>query len=147
MKGFTLIELIFVIIIIGILTFVGVSFVPDNTLSDNAKALKNLINLKITNALSYEADMGNDSDKKKVCITFDKDDLNKEENNSKIKYFFKADISSNINTVCFDKFGRPFKDYVDEKDKNLLNENIKIMLKYKNREKEIIIHKLTGYTE
>ena len=147
MRGFTLIELIFVIVIMGILTFVGLSFIPDNTLSDNTKALKYLINTKITYALGYEADMSDENDKKRVCITFDKDELNSEENASKIRYFFKSDISSNIKTVCFDKFGRPFKDEVDDKDKNLLSENVKIMLKYKNHEKYITIHKITGYTE
>ena len=146
-RGFTLIELIFVIILMGILTYIGISFVPDNTLVDNTKELKNLINLKITNALSYEANMSDENDKKRVCITFDKNYLNNEENSSRVKYFFKADITSNIKTVCFDKFGRVFKDYIDKKDKNLLDENVKISLKYKNKEKEIIIHKQTGYVE
>ena len=147
MKGFTMIELIFVIVLMGLLTFVGLSFIPDNTLSDNTKALKNLINMKITNALSYEANMSDENDKKRVCITFNTDSLNSEENASKIKYFFKADISSDVDTVCFDKFGRPFKDSVDDRDNNLLNENIKIILKYKNDEQDILIHKLTGYVE
>jgi len=147
MKAFTLIELIFVIVLMGILTFIGLSFVPDNTLSDNTKALKNLINLKVTNALSYEANMSDENDKKKVCITFDKNYLNNEENSSRVKYFFKADINSTVNTVCFDKFGRPFKDSIDDKDHNLLDGNVKITLKYKNKEKYIIIHKQTGYIE
>ena len=86
MKGFTMIELIFVIVLMGLLTFVGLSFIPDNTLSDNTKALKNLINMKITNALSYEANMSDENDKKRVCITFNTDSLNSEENTSKIKY-------------------------------------------------------------
>ena len=147
MKAFTLIELIFVIVLMGILTFIGFSFLPDNTLNDDTKALKNLINLKITNALSYEANMSDENDKKRVCITFDKNYLNNEENSSRIKYFFKADINSTVSTVCFDKFGRPFENNVDGEDQNLLNENVIIMLKYKNKEKNITIHKQTGYVE
>ena len=145
MKSFTLIELIFVIVIMGILSFIAISYIPDNTLSDNTKALENLIKLKETYALGYEANMNDENDKKRVCITFDKNYINSEENNSKIRYYIKSDISSNIQTVCFDKFARPFKDSVDETDQNLLHKNVTIMLKYKNQEKNITIDQITGY--
>jgi len=147
MKAFTLIELIFVIIIMGILSFIAVSYIPDDTLIDNTKALKNLINLKETYALGYEANMSDDNDKKKVCITFDKNTLNNEENSSKIRYYFKADISSNVQTVCFDKFGRPFENSIDTKDSNLLHKNVTITLSYKNKDKNITIYPITGYVE
>ena len=147
MKAFTLVELIFVIVIMGILTFIGFSFFPDNRLNDEVKALKNLINLKISNALSYEANMSDENDKKKVCITFDRNYLNNEENSSKIKFFFKSEINSSVKTICFDKFGRVYKDYIDNENKNLLHENVKIMLKFNNSQKNIIIHKITGYVE
>ena len=147
MKAFTLIELIFVIVIMGILSFIAISYIPDNTLTDNTKALKNLIKLKETYALGYEANMSDDNDKKKVCITFDKNILNNEENSSKIRYYFKSDISSNIKTVCFDKFGRPFDSSIDKKDKNLLHKNVTITLSYKNKDKNIIIYQITGYVE
>jgi len=147
MKAFTLIELIFVILIMGILSFIAVSFIPDNTLSDDTKTLKDLIKYKETYALGYEANMSDENDKTKVCITFDKDDINNEENLSKVKYFIKSDISSNIQTVCFDKFGRPYENTVDDMDQNLLHKNVVIVLKYKNKTKTIIIHKITGYVE
>ena len=147
MRAFTLIEMIFVLIIIGILSVIAVEFIPDNTLTDNTKALKNLINEKKSFALGYEANMSNSDDKKKVCITFNKDTLNKEENNSKVKYFFKADISSNYDTICFDRFGRVYKNSIDAKNKNLLHENVKITLKYKNKTKTITVHKTTGFIE
>ncbi len=145
MKSFTLIELIFVIVIMGILSFIAISYIPDNTLSDDTKALENLIKLKETYALGYEANMSDENDKKRVCITFDKNYINSEENNSKIRYYIKSNISSNIQTVCFDKFGRPFKDSVDVMDQNLLHKNVTITLKYKNQEKNITIDQITGY--
>ncbi len=147
MKAFTLIELIFVIVIMGILSFIAISYIPDNTLVDDTKALKNLIKLKETYALGYEANMSDDNDKKKVCITFDKNILNNEENSSKIRYYFKSDISSNIKIVCFDKFGRPFDNSIDTKDENLLHKNVTITLSYKNKDKNIIIYQITGYVE
>ena len=147
MKAFTLIELIFVIIIMGVLSFIAVSYIPDNTLTDDTKALKNLIKLKETYALGYEANMSDDNDKKRICITFDKNILNNEENFSKIRYYFKSDISSNVKTVCFDKFGRPFDNSIDIKDKNLLHKNVIITLSYKNKDKNIKIYQITGYVE
>jgi len=147
MKAFTLIELIFVIIIMGLLSFIAVSYIPDNTLTDDTKAIKNLINYKETYALGYEANMSDENDKEKVCITFNKNDINNEENLSKVKYFIKSDISSNVQTVCFDKFGRPFRNSVDDLDQNLLHTNVVIMLQYKDKNKTIIIHKITGYVE
>jgi len=129
------------------LSFIAVSYIPDDTLIDNTKALKNLINLKETYALGYEANMSDDNDKKKICITFDKNTLNNEENSSKIRYYFKADISSNIQTVCFDKFGRPFENSIDTKDSNLLHKNVTITLSYKNKDKNITIYPITGYVE
>ena len=147
MRAFTLIEMIFVLIIIGILSIVAIEFIPDNTLTDNTKALKNLINEKKSFALGYEANMSDSDDNKKVCITFDKDTLNKEENNSRVKYFFKADISSNYDTICFDRFGRVYKNSIDDENKNLLHKNVKITLKYKNKTKTIIVHKTTGFVE
>ena len=146
MKAFTLIELIFVVVLIGILTFVGISYMPDNTLNDDAKALVSLIKLKESKALGYEADMSSE-DKKNVCITFDKDSLNQEENSSKVKYFFKSSISSDYSTVCFDKFGRVFENEVDSKNENLIHKNVTITLQYRNQSKTITIYNITGYAE
>jgi len=147
-KSFTLIELIFVLILIGILSTVAITSIPNNTLSDNTKALKNLINEKKSFALTYEANMSDSNDKKKVCITLTKTALNSEENSSKIKYFFKVDdITSNYNTICFDKFSRVFHDGIDPRDVNLLHQNVTITLKYRGKNSTIIVHKITGFVE
>jgi len=147
-KSFTLIELIFVLILIGILSSVAITSIPDNTLSDDTKALKNLINKKKSFALNYEANMSNINEKKRVCITLTKSALNSEENSSKIKYFFKIDnITSNYNTICFDKFGRVFHDGIDPQDVNLLHQNVTIILQYKGKSKTIVVHKITGLVE
>jgi len=147
-RGFTLIEMIFVLILIGILSTIAISSIPNNTLSDDIKMLKNLINEKKSFALEYEANMSDNNDKKKVCITLTKTALNNEEKNSKIKYIFKSDISSSpYNVVCFDKFGRVFHDEIDAQNKNLLDKNITIMLQYRDKSKIITIHQITGFVE
>jgi len=147
MKTFTLLEMIFVLILMGILSIIAVEYIPDNTLSDDTKALKNLINEKKSFALAYEANMSNAEDRNKVCIDLNADILNQEENNSKIRYFFKSKIVSNYNIICFDKFGRVFHNGIDFQDANLLHQDVNITLIYKDKNKTIIIHPITGFVE
>ena len=145
MKAFSLIELIFVIVIMGILIFSVLEFIPDNTLISDKEMLKLKIMQKKSNALGYKKISFDDY----ICITFDKDYLNEEDKNSseKVHYVFKSDISVyglNGNRLCFDSFGRIYDGEVDINLENLINNVIIIRLIYKNDEKNITIYPLTG---
>ena len=145
MRAFSLIELIFVIVIIGILTFSALEFIPDNTLISDKEMLKLKIMQKKSNALGYKR-IGFDD---YICITFDKDYLNDEDKNSseKVHYRFKSDISVeglSGNRVCFDNFGRIYNNEVDVMLDNLVDDVIIIKLIYRNDEKNITIYPLTG---
>ena len=145
MKAFSLIELIFVIVIMGILTFSAFEFIPDNTLISDKEMLKLKILQKKSNALGYKK-IGFDD---YICITFDKDFLNEEDKNSseKVHYTFKSNISVeglNGNRVCFDNFGRIYDNEVDANLENLINNVIIIKLIYKSDEKNITIYPLIG---
>ena len=145
MRAFSLTELIFVIVIMGILTFSALEFIPDNTLISDKEMLKLKIMQKKSNALGYKK-LGFDN---YICITFDKDYLNEEDENSteKVHYTFKSDISVeglNGNRICFDNFGRIYENEVDVKLENLIDKVITIKLTYKNDEKNITIYPLTG---
>ncbi len=139
MKAFSLIELIFVIVIMGILTFTGLRFIPDETLTVDTQMLKQLILAKKSNALGYKYT----GDSNYTCITLDKDSLNNEYN-----YTFKSDISvnglENGNEVCFDYLGRPYDGKVDYNLTNLLHNDINMILKYRNKEKNITLYPITG---
>ena len=145
MRAFSLIELIFVIVIMGILTFSIFEFIPDNTLISDKEMLKLKIMQKKSNALGYKKIGFNDY----ICITFDKDYLNDEDKNSseKVHYRFKSDISVeglSGNRVCFDNFGRIYNNEVDVMLDNLVDDVIIIKLIYRNDEKNITIYPLTG---
>jgi len=54
MKAFSLTELIFVIIIMGILSFIGLEFIPNETLNSDVQMLKSEILRKKSDAIGYE---------------------------------------------------------------------------------------------
>ncbi|ACM93006.1 prokaryotic N-terminal methylation motif domain protein [Nautilia profundicola AmH] len=146
MKAFSLMELIFVIVIMGILSFIGLQFIPDETLTTDTQILKEKVLQKKSNALGYKF-IGNSD---YVCITFNKDILNNEDKNSneKVHYKFKSNIEvyglNNGNTICFDNAGRPFDGEIDENLTKIIHTNIIISLKYKNNEQNFTIYPITG---
>ena len=153
MRGFTLIELIFVILILALMSAVAVYYIPDTTLDNNAKVLKEKILDKRSNSINFISNEGN-----LTCIEFDIDKLNKDENSSRVKFRFSKRISFNLKgcdnkagisfennkTICFDKFGRPFVGEVDDKLKNLCNNNVIISLNYRDKEKNITVYTISG---
>ena len=154
MRGFTLIELIFVIIILAIISAVGVYYIPDPTLQESANVLKSKILNKRSNAINFITKSENNI----TCIEFNITKLNKEENSSRVKYHFSKRVTlkttgcknnANIDfetnkTICFDSYGRPFVGEVDEKLDNLCQNDANISIDYKNKEKNIIIYKISG---
>jgi len=150
MKAWTLIELIFVILIVGLISIVGVNSIPDNTLLNNSKFLYNKILEKKSNAIAFEADMNNSEENRSVCITFTKEWIQNDENYSKVKFNFsnRINISATNSTICFDYLGRPYAGAVDlDNFSNLLHNEVNISLDYNNKEKNITIYPISGYVE
>jgi len=131
-----LFELIVVLVVIGILIFVGFLQIPNNIAFEDKVVLKSILYQKESNAMKYEVYGVDDS----VCVYFDKNVLDKKEN-----YFFKSEIISPFDYICFDKFGRVYKGEIDKNLSNLLHEKFSIIIKYKNQEK-ITIYPI-GYIE
>jgi len=152
MKAWTLIELIFVILIVGLLSIGAVNSIPDNTLLNNRNFLYNKILEKKANAIAFEADMNNSEENRSVCITFTNDWLKKDENYSKVKFNLsnRITVTSTVSTVCFDYLGRPYDGAVDlDSLDNLLHDEVNVTLKYNvdNKEKNITIFPISGYVE
>jgi len=145
MRAFSLVELIFVLVIMGILVFVGMQFIPNETPLSDKEVLKKLILTKKTNALGYRVYGENNE----TCIILTKDAINKEENNSRIKYYFKSTIQinglKNGNVLCFDYLGRPYDGEVEKDMSNLVKNFVIITLSYKNKEKNLTCYPITGY--
>ena len=150
MKAFTLIEMIFVIILVGLISIGAINALPDNTLLNNTNFIYNKILEKKANALSFMAKMDDSDENRSVCITFDEDWLRNDENYSKVKFDFshRVRVSSDVKTICFDYLGRPYKGNVDLiYFNNLLHKNVDINITYNNSNKKIIIHPISGFVE
>jgi len=146
-KSFTLIELIFVIIIVGILSIGAINALPDNTLINNTNYIYNKILEKKTNSLGFEADMQNEDENRSVCITFDKNWIKNDEKYSKVKFNLskRVSIRATNSTVCFDYMGRPYGGSVDlDKFSTLLHNEVNVTISYNNKEKNITIYPITG---
>jgi prepilin-type N-terminal cleavage/methylation domain-containing protein len=144
MKAFSLIELIFVLVIMGVLTFIGMQFIPNETPLSDAEVLKKLILNKKTIALGYKI-YGENND---TCIRLNKDYINEEENLSRVKYKFKSDISTNglsSDLLCFDYKGRPCDGECDENLSSLLTKFVIITLSYNKKEKNLTLYPISGY--
>ena len=149
MKSFTIIELIFVIIIVGVLTIVGMESIPDNTLNNNTNFVYNKILEKQANGIGFNANMNNGEENRTVCITFDKDWIKNDENYSKVKFNLsnRISISADIDTICFDALGRPYNGAIKNDYSNILHNKVQVTINYKNNSKNIIIYPMTGYVE
>ena len=145
MRAFSLIELIFTIAIMGILTIVGLSFLPNETPLSDAEILKKIILTKKTNALGYKVFSENND----TCLRITQDYINSEENQSKVKYRFKSTISVNgLNSnslLCFDYLGRPYNGVVEKNLSNILNNNVIITLNYHNKEMNLTLLPISGF--
>jgi Tfp pilus assembly protein FimT len=152
MKGWTLIELIFIILIVGILSIIGMNSISDNTLLNNTNFLYNKILEKKANAIGFEANMNNNEENRSVCITFTNDWIKNDENYSNVKFNLsnRVSINSTVKTVCFDYLGRAYNGAVnlDTLD-NLLHDEVNVTLKssVNNKERRIIIFPITGHVE
>jgi len=150
MKSFTIIELIFVIIIIGLLAIGAINAIPDNTLLNNTNFIYNKILEKKANALNFEANMSNGDENRTVCITFTKEWIKNDEQYSNVKFNLsnRITITPQIQTICFDYLGRGYNGSVDlEKFKNLLHSDIEINVSYKDQVKTIVINPITSNVE
>ena len=150
-SGFTMIELIFVIVLMGILVGIGTSFIPNNHLRNDTNFLLLQIKNQQKNAIGYDvADFShawsepeaNSSDYNRTCIEFDKAWLEARDKDSTHPYKFdpKTTITADKDHICFDNLGRAYL------NAQLLNSVTKITLTYPNKPKKVIlIYPLSGY--
>lgn len=145
-KAFTLIELIFVIVIIGIMAGVASTSFKTNYLLDDT----NFIVAKIKEAqflgIGYEhLDFGGNSlgvDFNSGCIDINNTVLEESATNAnEVDYKLHVD-DFDYGIICFDSKGRPHN---NDFDGTLLTTQKKFTFKYADKEREIIIEPITGY--
>lgn len=148
-NAFTLLELIFVIVIIGIMAGVGISSFSPKYLRDDA----NFIAMKIREAqflgIGHEhlnfGGTSNGVDYKSGCIYLN--DTNLSESASKaneISYKIHSTLKGGLNnkTICFDSKGRP---HYDDFNGTLITEQKVLTLKYNDKNVSIKLEPITGY--
>lgn len=147
--SFTILELIFVIVIISVIAIGAKNALPDNTLLNNTNYIKSKILDKRANALAYETNLSNSEDEHLVCMKFDRDWIKEDEKKSRVKFHLsqKIKISADSN-LCFDYLGRTHKDSINlDSFDTLLHKSVDINIKYNDKNKTIRIYPITGYAE
>jgi len=131
-KAFTLIELIFVIVIIGIITGVGVNSFKTHYLINDVNFIVGKIRATQYQGIGYsKVQFGTTTELNSSigCITLDKDSLN--DTNYKIHSTLVGNLKGE--TLCFDEKGSP----------SLSEDNLSI--EYKNKTVTLKIQPITGY--
>ena len=147
-KAFSMIELIFIIIILGILATTMKMNMPDNRILLDVNFITQKIKEKQIYALSYDnfnytTSTFNDN---KTCIYINKYALNLDEKNSTkanpYQINSRTTITPNDLNICFDNLGRPFN--MNTNVNNFTNMPILFDIVYKDRNKTIKIMPFSG---
>jgi len=142
-RAFSMVELIFIIVLLGIMAKVGVSFIPDNKLLSDTHYIAMKIKEAQKNAIGYD-DFNfsnprlwniNRSDFNRTCI-----DVNETFLQALDDYHFVADITETFERFCFDNYGRPYNVL-----EQLLIENVDINVSYNNKTNTISVLPMSGY--
>ena len=143
-SAFTMVELIFVIVLMGILAYIGGNFLPDNRLLNDTNFLTMKIKQAQKNALLCDVvgflkpwSVENNS----TCIDLDTAKLEAKETKAQKPHKFSSTLSVDGNSIlCFDEFGRPYQ------GEQLLLKNLDMNLTYKMQNyKSILVMPMSGY--
>ncbi|WP_457748858.1 type II secretion system protein [Sulfurimonas sp.] len=146
-KAYTLIELIFVIVIIGILAGVGFYYFKPHYLQNDRDFVELKLNTVRYEGLNYDKrNPSSNMDYSIGCIT--KNDLLTSEGtiDKHYKTHSTISLSPNENILCFDTLGRVHDGTDGNKttQDSLLTQDILITLHYNNKEKNITIDHFSG---
>ncbi len=145
-KAYTLVELIFVIVIIGVLAGVASSSFKSDYLAADMDYIAAKIKEAQYKGIGYEHKVfGSDiapADLDNGCIRLEKSALESHATRGDVKYVLHVD-AFDAGTLCFDAKGRPHE--TDFSLGTLLNVKKEINLSYNGTTKQIIILPLSGF--
>ncbi len=142
-NAFTMVELIFVIILVGILAGIGSNFMPDNRLLNDTNFLTLKIKEKQRNAIGYDINgfaKPWSKENNLTCIDFNTTILEEEDSHTQKPHKFNSAISVDANrTLCFDEYGRPYQ------SERLLLKILDINVTYNQKVKQLSVMPISGY--
>ena len=145
MKAITLIELIFVLIIIGILTSVGFySAKPNYLLQDGIMVQKRLLQARYEGIMYNKQNFDNFISSKIGCVALD--ELNRSEDG--YRFHSSLEINDSLNPLCFDSFARPHKSGDSNKtslDTLVTQKSWLLSIRYNNKELKFFVLPESGY--
>jgi prepilin-type N-terminal cleavage/methylation domain-containing protein len=149
-KAFSMIELIFVIVLLGIMAKIGVSFIPDNKLLSDTHYIAMKIKEAQKNAIGYDTFSFGQTEYWKMPVTYSKDfnltciDVNETFLEALSDYRFTKQEIIPVKPLdkkfCFDSYGRPFGS-----SEQLLLKNVDINVSYNNKTNTISVLPMSGY--
>ena len=142
-SGFSMVELIFVIVLMGILASSGGNLLPDNRLLNDT----NYIIMKIKE--TQKNAIGNDingfgvpwsKESNSTCIILNKTGFESKDKKSQKPHKLSSTLSVGGNvTLCFDEYGRPYQ------SEQLLLVKKDINITYNGNYKTVSVLPMTGY--
>ncbi len=148
-SAFTLVELVFVLVIAGILLSIGSTYIPKNKLLNDTDYIVSQIKNKQKNAIGdnlynfgevlWGEPAKDSSDYNATCVDFDKQWLEQQDRHSPNPYKFAQDINITSNHICFDNIGRPYR------NNKLLHNIMDINISNSDKINEILIFPMSGY--
>ena len=149
--AFTLIEIIFIMVLMGVLAGVGFSFIPNHHLLNDSRYILLQIKNQQKNAIGYDTATfsttpwsepeANSSEYNRTCVEFDKAWLEARDANSTHPYRFNSQtIIEPHKHICFDNLGRAYSS-------NTLLKSIQYVdISYPKKPiKHILIYPWSGY--
>ncbi|HIP29229.1 MAG TPA: prepilin-type N-terminal cleavage/methylation domain-containing protein, partial [Sulfurospirillum arcachonense] len=143
-SGFSMVELIFVIVLMGILASIGGNLLPDNRLLNDTNYMIMKIKEKQKNAIGKSTyDFGDElwnSSSSSTCIDLSKSGFESEDLKSQKPHKLSSTLSVDGNvTLCFDAYGRPYQ------SEQLLLVNKDINVTYNGQMNTISVFPMSGY--
>jgi prepilin-type N-terminal cleavage/methylation domain-containing protein len=144
-KAFSMVELIFVIVLLGILASVGGNLLPDNRLLNDTNYIIMKIKDTQKNAIGYDTAGFSEpwsQENNTTCITLTKIEFENLDKSSQKPHVMSSDITGTDAgaILCFDSYGRPYK-----LSEQKLLENLDINVTYKGKTKNISVLPISGY--
>ena len=143
-NAFSMVELIFVIVLMGILASIGGNLLPDNRLLNDTNYITMKIKEKQKNAIGRSNyDFGDElwsSSSSFTCIDLNKAGFESEDLNDQKPHKLSSTLNVDGNvTLCFDEYGRPYQ------SEQLLLQNKDINVTYNGQTNTISVFPMSGY--